>query len=63
MDVVREVYNCDGIRVGSIVRNEHGGTFFVQAKRMIPGVCRSDGINWRYMMGQRDSSVLKRQFC
>ena len=29
MEIVRHIYDCNGVCVGYLVRNEHGGSFFV----------------------------------
>jgi len=45
MELVRHIYNCHGILVGYIVRNEHGGSFFVQRDVGDPSLTRDYGIN------------------
>jgi len=49
MELVRHIYNCDGILVGYIVRNEHGGSFFVQRTQGEPSLCRDYGVNARHI--------------
>ena len=65
----RPIYNCDGIRIGYIVTNEHGGTFFVQSKHVEAaraGDCRNMGINAQHMRDafrNQGATALKRAFC
>lgn len=49
MELVRHIYNCHGILVGYIVRNEHGGTFFVSKTEGEPGQRVNMGINAAHM--------------
>lgn len=65
----RPIYNCHGILVGYIVRNEHGGSFFVQRKEGDPRVCRDMGINFNHITSEMreafrntDTSALRKSF-
>lgn len=49
MELVRHIYNCDGILVGYIVRNEHGGSFFVQRGEADQATCLNYGVNAKYI--------------
>lgn len=69
MELVRHIYNCHGILVGYIVRNEHGGSFFVQRQEYEPTVCRDMGVNFnritpevRAAFRNQDASALRRAF-
>ncbi len=61
----RPFFNCHGIRVGYIVTNEHGGSFFVQSVKGDPGKTRNMGLNSAYMreaFRNMDTSALRKSF-
>jgi len=63
MELVRHIYNCHGILVGYIVRNEHGGSFFV-GRDSLAGVPSERNIaqDMRECFRNQGPSTLRRSF-
>lgn len=65
MPETRAIFNCDGVRIGYIVENEHGGSFFVQEKRAMPHERVNYGVNANHLrqaFKNTDPGALRRAF-
>lgn len=68
-EIERHIYNCHGILVGYIVRNEVGGTFFVRRTVGDPTVRRPLGVNYNHITPElreafrnQEASALRKAF-